>query len=213
MFPSLGVPLTNSTHFQSVTDHSGMPLLSDPPTDEVTRTACVMLGRALYVASGFEDDCRSLAFVLKVREPQPEGQSDDEFFTAVSKAVLGRLVDLNKLIACRAKLKEDYAEMLHTARDARNYIAHEATGDFEHLMKVPGGYGQWQSALASKLEEVAFGRIIVAVLLSRNSAEVAPTQEVIDAYPKIVESWVFASDAQPCGQPDLAHKAAQGRLP
>jgi len=172
-----------------------MPLLANPPTDEVTRTACVMLGRALYVASGFEDDCRSLAFVLKVRELQPEGLSDEEFFTAVSKAVLGRLVELNKLIARRAKLKEDYAAMLHAARDARNYIAHEATGDFERLMKVPGGFVQWKSVLASKLEDVAFGKIIVAVLLSRNSAEVTPTQEVIDAYPKIAASWVFENDA------------------
>jgi len=189
-----------------------MPLLDDPPADEVTRTACVLLGRALYIASGFEDYCRSLAFVLKVREPQPEGQTDDEFFTAVSKAVLGRLVDLNKLIARRAKLKEDYATMLHAARDARNYIAHEATGDLERLIKVPGGFSQWQNVLASKLEEVAFGRIIVSVLLSRNSAEATPTQEAIDAYPKVVESWVFEGDAQPCGQPDLAHKATQGQL-
>ena len=181
-----------------------MPLLSEPPADEITRAACAMLGRALYIASGLEDDCRALAFVLKVREPQPEGQSDDEFFTAVSKAVLGRLVDLNKLIAHRAKLKEGYGAMLHTARDARNYIAHEATGDLERLVKVPGGFGQWQSVLASKLEEVAFGEIIVAVLLSRNSAEVTPTQEVIDAYPKIVESWVFEGDAQPIIPPDAA---------
>jgi len=173
-----------------------MPLLSNPPADEVTRTACVMLGRALYVASGFEDDCRALSFVLKVLEPQPEGQSEEEFSTAVSKAVLGRLVDLNKFIARRAKLKEDYGAMLHTARDARNYIAHEANGDLERLIKVPGGFVKWQSVLASKLEEVAFGRIIVAVLLSRNSAEATPTQEVIDAYPKVVESWVFESDVE-----------------
>lgn len=188
-----------------------MPLLSDPPADEVTLTACVMLGRALYIASGFENDCRSLAFVLKVREPQPEGQSDDEFFTAVSKAVFGRLVDLNKLIARSAKLKEDYSAMLRTARDARNYIAHEATGDLERLIKVPGGFGQWQSVLASKLEEVAFGRIIVAVLLSRNSAEATPTKEVIDAYPKSVNSWVFEGNAKPTVHRTLRDEAAQRR--
>lgn len=180
-----------------------MPLLTHPPTDEVTGTACMMLGRALNIACGFEDDCRSLAFVLKVREPQPEGQSDDEFFVAVSKAVLGRLVDLNKLIARRAKLKEDYAAMLHAARDARNYIAHEAASDLERLTKAPGGFSQWQSVMASKLEEVAYGKIIVAVLLSRNSAEPAPTQESIDEYPKRVKSWVFEGDAQPCKADDF----------
>ena len=190
-----------------------MPLLSDPPAEEGKISACVVLGRALYIACGFEDDCRSLAFVLKVRELQPEGQSDDEFFAVVSKAVLGRLVDLSKLIARRGKLREDYTAMLHAARDARNYIAHEAVGELNRLTKVPNGFSQWKSVMASKLEEVTYGRIIVAVLLSRNSAELTPTQEVIDAYPKKVESWVFEGDAQPCGQPDLAHKAAQGRLP
>ncbi|MBX9893869.1 MAG: hypothetical protein K2Y09_01620 [Nitrosomonas sp.] len=173
-----------------------MPLLADPPTDEITRTACVLLGRALYIAPEFEDDCRSLAFILKLREPQSDGQSDDEFFATVSKAVLGRLVDLNKLIIRRGKIKEDYAEMLHDARNARNYIAHEAIGNLEGLMKLPGGFGQWQGVLASKLEEVAFGRIIVAVLLSRNSAEAMPTQEVIDSYTKRIASWVFKSDVQ-----------------
>lgn len=163
-----------------------------------------MLGRALYVACGFEDDCRSLAFVLKVREPQTEGQTDDEFFAVVSKAVLGRLVDLSKLISRRARLREDYAAMLHTARDARNYIAHEAFGDLERLTKAPGGFGQWQSVLASKLEDVAYGKAIVAVLLSRNSAEPTPAQEAIDEYPRRIASWVFESDAQPCGPPDAA---------
>lgn len=190
-----------------------MPLLTDLPIDEGTNSACVVLGRALYVACGFEDDCRSLAFVLKVREPQSEEQSDDEFFAAVSKAVLGRLVDLNKLIARRAKLRENYVAMLHAARDARNYIAHEAAGDLERLAKAPSGISQWRSDLTSKLEEVTYGKIIVAVLLSRNSAEPTPTQEAIDAYPEKVNSWVFGSDAQPCGQPDLARKAEQGRLP
>lgn len=168
-----------------------MPLLSDPPTDEVTHAACVMLGRALYIASGFEDDCRSLALVFKVREPQPEGQSDDEFYVALSKAVLGRLVDLNKLIVRRAMLKEDYAAILHTARNARNYIAHEATSDLNLRMKVTDGFGQWQNILASKLEEVAYGKMIVAVLLSRGTAEATPSQEAINAYPKKVQSWVF----------------------
>lgn len=188
-----------------------MPLLADPPTDEVTRAACVLLGRALYIASEFESDCRSLVFVLKVREPQLEQQSDDEFFTALSKTVFGRLVDLNELIACRAKLKQDYAGMLHAARNARNYIAHEATGELERLIKLPDGFTQWQSILASKLEDVAFGRMIVAVLLSRNSAEATPTHAVINSYPKKVASWVFESDAQPCGGVDPAHKVAQGR--
>ncbi len=173
-----------------------MSLLADPPTDDVTLTACVLLGRALYVASEFEDDCRSLAFVLKVREPQPEGQPNDEFLAAVSKAVLGRLVDLNNVVARRAKLKEDYAEMLHAARDAWNYIAHEATADLGRFMKLPDGFGQWQGVLSSKLEEVAFGRIIVAVLLSHNSAEETPTREVIDTYPNRVASWAFERGTQ-----------------
>jgi hypothetical protein len=190
-----------------------MPLLSDPPADEGKISACVVLGRALYIACGFEDDCRSLAFVLKIRDPQMQGLSDDESFDALSKAVLGRLVDLNKLIARRAKLPVDYAAMLHAARDARNYIAHEAAGELEHLTKASDGLSRWRSLMASKLEDVAYGKIIVAVLLSRNSAEATPAPETINAYSKRINLWVFENDAQPCGQPDLANKVAQGRLP
>lgn len=180
-----------------------MTLLTDLPVDDDINSACAILGRALYIACRFEDDCRSLAFALKVKEPHPEQQSDDEFIAAVSKVVLGRLVDLNKLIARRAKLLENYAAMLHAAREARNYIAHEAAGDFERLAKEPGGIGQWRSVLTTKLEEVSYGKMIVAVLLSRNSAEPTPTQNAIDRYPEKVNSWVFRSDAQPYGQSAL----------
>lgn len=171
-----------------------MPLLSDPPADGETTWALAALGRALYIACEFESDCRSLAFVLKVREPQPNDQSEEQFFEAVSKAVLGRLVDLSKLISTRANLSEDYAAMLHAARDARNYVAHEAADELDRLAKVPDGIGQWRQIMATQLQDIAFGKIIVAVLLSRNSAEPTPTKEVIDAYPKKVESWALRSD-------------------
>lgn len=172
-----------------------MPLLADPPIDADSVWAHAALGRALYIASSFEEDCQCLAFVLKVREPQPDGQSDEEFFEAVSKAVLGRLVDLNKLIARRAKLPDDYAVLLHAARDARNYIAHEAARELEAVRKATGSIDNWRSVMASRLEEIAIGKIIVAVLLSRNSAEPTPTKETINAYAKKVISWALSSDA------------------
>lgn len=169
-------------------------LLADPPADEATRGACELLGRALYVASGFEDACRSLAFVFKIREPQPVGQTDDDAFNALTKAVLGRLIELNKLIVHRANLKDDYEAMLHAAREARNYIAHEAAGDLDRLIKVPNGLAKWRSILESTLEDVALGTIIVAVLLSRHTAEAPPSREMIDSYPQRVAAWVFDRD-------------------
>ena len=153
------------------------------------------LGRALYLACGFESDCRSLAFLLKVREPQPDGQSDEQFWDAVSKVVLSRLVDLSKLIARRANLKEDYAAMLHAARDARNFVAHEAADELDRLTKLPDGLDRWRELMASKLQEIALGKIILAILLSRNLAEATPKRETINAYSKKIESWVLQSGA------------------
>ena len=172
-----------------------MPLLRDPPSDSDSVWAYMVLGRALRIACEFESNCRSLAFVLKVREPQASGQSDEKFFEAVSKAVLGRLVDLNKLIAKRAKLKEEYSTMLHAAKEARNYIAHQAVDELELLAKESGGINRWRSVMESKLHDIAYGKIIVAVLLSQNSAEPTPTAEEIDAYPPKVKSWVLRHDA------------------
>lgn len=171
-----------------------MPLLTDLPVDEDTSSACVVLGRALYVACGFEEDCRSLAFVLKVRELEPQVLSDDEFFTAVKKVTLGRLADINQAIERKVKLRKNYVEMLRDARNARNYIAHEAIGDLEHFAEAPDGIDWWRSVLTSKLEEISYGKMIVAVLISRISSEPTPMQEAIDAYPEKVNSWVFGND-------------------
>lgn len=172
-----------------------MPLLAVPPTDHDSTWAYAALGRALYIACEFESNCRSLAFVLKIKEPQPNGQSDDQFFEAVGKVVLGRLFDLNELIATRAQLLDDYAAMLHAARDARNYMAHEAADELDRLAKVPNGISRWRGILTSKLQDIALGNIIVAVLLSRNSGEPTPTKDVIDAYSKKIESWALQTNA------------------
>ena len=48
---------------------------------------------------------------------------------------------------------------------------------------------------SSVLQDIALGKIIVAVLLSRNSADPTPTEEVINAYRRKVESWALRSDA------------------
>ncbi len=171
-----------------------MALLCDPPTDPDASWAYAALGRALYIACEFESDCRSLAWVFKVREPQPTDQSDDQFLEAVGKVVLGRLLDLNKLIARRAKLPEDYAAMLHAARDARNYVAHEAVDDLNRLTKVPNGIARWREVMAAKLQDIALGQVIVTVLISHNSAEGTPTAEAIDAYPRKIEAWALGGD-------------------
>jgi len=172
-----------------------MPLLTDPPDEHYMNIACTSLGRALYVASGFEDDCRSLAFALKVRAPQPEGQSDEEFFNAVSNAVTGRLASLNNLIAKHAELPEQYAEMLHAARDARNYIAHEAATALDDFPKTQHGFDKWYEVLAEKIDDIAYGKIIVAVLLSQNVREMRPSTETISVYREKVKCWILQRDA------------------
>ena len=172
-----------------------MALLATPPSEENFGWALSVLGRALYLACEFESTCRSLTFVFKVKEPKADDQSDEESFLAMRKAVLGRLVDLNRLIAKHTSLGDDYVAMLHSAREARNYIAHHAAGELKQFAKEPGGVDQWRKCMDSKLQELALGKIIVAVILSRNSAEPTPTRGTIDAYPKSMVSWVLNGDA------------------
>lgn len=169
-----------------------MSLLSIPSNDLAWSQTHLALGRALYIASGFEHDCRCLTFVLKVQESPIGGQSDEEIFKAVSKAVLARLADLNKLIAKNSCLPAAYDEMLHLARTARNFIAHEASEELVRLMRQPNGVEQWLGLMADKLADIANGKIIVAVLLSRSSAEPCPTTDMIDAYPDKIISWALS---------------------
>ncbi|PWK33498.1 hypothetical protein [Cupriavidus plantarum] len=173
-----------------------MPPLSIPQTGLDWNWAYLVLGRALYVACEFEGQCRSLAFILKLNEPQPGGRSDDAFFEALTKLVNKyRLNDFNTLIAGRAKLAEDYVDMLDAAREARNYVAHEAAEELDRLAKLTGGFDQWREIMASKLRDIGLGRLIVAILLSRNSAEETPLREDINAYRETIESWALSRSA------------------
>ena len=85
--------------------------------------------------------------------------------------------------------------MFHAAGGARNYVAHEAVDEINRLAKAPNGIERWREVTASKLQNIALGKIIVAVLLSRDSGEVTPTKDAIDTYPKGIELWALWSNA------------------
>ncbi|ADG20846.1 hypothetical protein BC1002_7093 (plasmid) [Paraburkholderia atlantica] len=85
--------------------------------------------------------------------------------------------------------------MLRAARKARNYVAHYAVDELKLLGKVSNGIERWHEVMASKLQDIPLGKIIVAVLLSRNSAEETPTQDAVDAYPAKIALWVVGKNA------------------
>lgn len=171
-----------------------MALLTLPPDDRIHRWAYSALGRSFHVAASFESDCRALVFSLKVRDPALADRSVEDFAKLVGDAVLDRLVNLNKLIATTASLPENYRDLLTEAREARNYVAHEASDDLDRSLARSEGFEAWRTSMAERLEAIAIGKIIIAILLSRNSAEATPTKEAIETYSEKVKTWALHAE-------------------
>ncbi|HSI27699.1 MAG TPA: hypothetical protein VK953_00360 [Methylophilus sp.] len=171
-----------------------MVLLAAPPTDSETQKALKYLGKAIYIACKFEEYCQHLVFVLEVRRPRVDIPSDEESFKALVKLVNSKLINLNKFISDQAKLREDATTLLYSARESRNYIVHEALRDFELQIQKHDGFSQWQKKLTDELNSISLGIAIVAVLLSRHTAEPKITDSEFESYPNIVELWVFDRD-------------------
>lgn len=162
--------------------------LAIPSAGPDTEPRYATLGRALSLASSFEIDCRMLALTLKLRDPSLDGASAEQFGKAVSDPVVEQLGNNHGRIAKELGLSESAKDWLTIAREARNYIAHQAGEEFGK--SVPERE-RWAADLKAKAREVAVGKVAIAILLSRVSSVPKPTGEAIDSFLASAPEWVL----------------------
>lgn len=168
-----------------------MGTLTLPETMTGASAAYAMLGRALTLAASFESDCRILAFSLKLKEPSLDTANPQDIERFLGEVVFGKLVKNQDLVVSGFRLSLKYKEWLSAAREARNYIAHEAGEDFEKKFAAQTEWADWCQALRTKLHEIAIGKVVLAILLSRSSTAEIPDRESIASYPDRITEWVF----------------------
>ncbi len=168
--------------------------LALPSRTPGTRQIFAALGRALFVATSFETDCRVLAFALKLRDPFLKAASVDEFERFIHEPVLAKLVKNVQTIVGGMALSENFDILLSNARESRNFIAHEAAENLDEVFHKADVHLKWQATIDSKIREVARGKLVVALLFPKVSAAIAPDRKSVETYVDQVSHWVFVSE-------------------
>lgn len=128
---------------------------------------------------------------MKLKDPSLDTASPQDIERVLEQVVFGKLVKNQDIVVAGFRLSLKYAEWLSAARGARNYIAHEAGDEFERKLAAPAEWDGWRQTLRTKLQEVALGKVILAILLSRTSTAMTPDRDSIANYPEQVLHWAL----------------------
>jgi hypothetical protein len=180
--------------------HVGWLLGYKPPLDaKLLDAAMLALGRALYLCSTFEDKCRFILQVMQAEELIQERTTSDDPVGSLEELFshLPRLKMLGGTIAdiiARAELlrmSEEEQVALTRAKNARNFIAHDAK-DIGALDSVRREHvAEFISKLRAAVADVAAGDNFVSKIVFRIEERWEPIPHVAVNYVDLIDLWVF----------------------
>ncbi|MDE8809238.1 hypothetical protein P0C28_08175 [Aeromonas hydrophila] len=132
------------------------PLLPMPELTKESDAVYAILGPALAYATEFENNCLTLAHLFDIEK------SDSEFSYEIYKLVnSGTLHEKIKLLVDEHGLPDWVEEKIHEARNARNFIAHEAAQDHKRMMSTPQLIKNFETTIMLMTGKIAHGNQIV----------------------------------------------------
>lgn len=149
------------------------------------------VGKALYIANGFE---AKLRYVLRMAKLANRIKEDDDldawlaYMKTLTDPVLGRaLVELTAF----SLMKPEDLEVLDKARDARNYVAHE--GAFVGPLSSASArtIGQQFEELRRCVAALSAGDNLVSRWVYEIDEKEAAPSEIRRSYPMWVDRWIF----------------------
>ena len=165
------------------------------PTSPEATWSLQALGRALALATSFEMEVRMLAVGLRLRDPLYETATPDEFVRFLRQPAVAKLARNIEIVVDAKGLSPDYGTVLSEARDARNFIAHEAAEDLERVVHSVEARETWTRQLESKIRDLAMGKLVMSLLLPQVIVLAKPPREAMQRYADEAVTWV-------CGQHD-----------
>jgi hypothetical protein len=165
----------------------------NPPEPELMDEFLLSLGKALVLATLFEEKCRYILRLVKIVEgykDSTESEDLDDILSSVDSLV--KQLTLAKTIGSimgPLKVTSSNVEVLRSAREARNYIAHEA-GNLS-----PSSQSKTIFACQRQLRErlaplVAGDNLVSAWVYEIEEKEPAP-KRIQSEYLQRAISWVF----------------------
>jgi len=169
-------------------------LYPPPRRTEFSDDMYSMIGRALTVANRFESSCRALALLLGIRK-----QNSADGFSVTQRGHLESLVGAisrHKLfqqietLVGHFGLPRDAKQLFHSARDDRNFIAHDLTLGIDRLAESEDYVKSMRADLAVRVERLAMVDLVVCLLMILETDATRPTTRFISDYAEKVKRWV-----------------------
>jgi hypothetical protein len=162
-----------------------------PVRNPLADEGLLTLGRAVHVSSMFEANCR---FVLRIGnlvesiESDPVLGLEHHIAAAPKDGLLHKTLD--RLLTLLPKAA-DQAGVLSAAREARNYIAHEAAV-FDLRAESTTRMMERLEELRPRVRDLASGDNVVSTWMAAiEEPDEHRPRDLIAAYPDVIDRWVF----------------------
>lgn len=149
-----------------------------------------LLGRALIVATRFDSMCNAaaIAFELKAGFAQHAILEEAEYEEYTSK-IVEKFRTLNQNINTLSFLG-DISVVLHDARKARNYVAHELAKGLTGCLDSTVNEDKLIKEVSDLIVDIAYGDIAISLTISAFKGDPVPTKEFVASYTDRIVSWV-----------------------
>ncbi|MBX3374912.1 MAG: hypothetical protein KF817_13860 [Phycisphaeraceae bacterium] len=153
------------------------------------------IGKSLYLAAGYEVKCRVVLRIARIAHELRNGHAlpgASAICEAMRKNMLG--TTLRELQRLTPSMRDASATVLERARDARNFIAHEAAWLGPLFAVTTPSLDEKLLALHDAVAALAAGDNLVSQWIYEIEEREPAPFTIRTAYPQWVEDWVFARE-------------------
>ncbi|WP_462137020.1 hypothetical protein [Candidatus Mycalebacterium sp.] len=151
------------------------------------------IGRALTVATRFENNCKGISILLELKSPKEKTSPDEDFISLeYVQQIATKTYDakLNTVISSIAKSESDFFKILNKARKARNEIAHDLASGMESQELIQYYKKNFVEQIRENSLAIAEADKILCVLLTTIQKEPMPNVDFVKKYPDRIVNWV-----------------------
>lgn len=155
----------------------------------------LVVGRALYIATGFEAKCRYILRLWRLVEHFREtgdASASLELVARLKDGTLGKTI--GELRAVEG-VTPDHILLLDQAREARNFIAHESADVGQLYSLSLAGMAKRLDELRVHMEALAPGDDLVSRWIYEIEEKVPASPWLMPKYRELILGWVFGGDA------------------
>lgn len=185
-----------ATHYNSSCARKDIPLNPDIFNMDFERTEHSdklhgILGRALIVATRFDSMCEAAAAMIKIKGNLIERVvcGEAEYKKFVSR-IITKHVTLDKNIKSLG-LTDDISNILHSAKKARNRVAHELARGLTGCLDIKPNEKNLIDEVSELIGTITCGDIVISTLISTLNNYQLPEIQFIKTHKEKMINWVI----------------------